>query len=146
MNFEQHYHLITKADQVQIYETIIGDPDGNVTTTLLRAQHYIKDNRLLPAGMEKEKIPTEIAVQGQAAQDEDFSAGGDSMKYAIQLPGSGTYSVSVELLYQSVGYRWAENLRGIPFTAEAESFLAMLKQTPLKPVMIAQNKLNVTLP
>jgi len=146
VDFEPHYTLITKADQVQIYETIIGDPDGNVTTTLLRAQHYIKDNRLLPAGMEKEKIPTEIAVQGQAAQDEDFSAGGDSMKYAIQLPGSGTYSVSVELLYQSVGYRWAENLRGIPFTAEAESFLAMLKQTPLKPVMIAQNKLNVTLP
>jgi len=146
MQFEPHYQLITKADQVQIYETIIGDPDGNVTTTLLRAQHYIKDNRLLSAGMEKEKIPPEIAVQGQAAQDEDFSAGGDSVNYAIQLPGSGTYSVSVELLYQSVGYRWAENLRGIPFTAEAESFLAMLNQTPLKPVLVAQNKLNVTFP
>ncbi len=146
MQFEPHYQMITKADQVQIYETIIGDPDGNVTTTLLRAQHYIKDNRLLPAGMDKDKLPTEIAVQGEAAEDEDFSAGGDSLKYAIQLPGSGTYSVSVELLYQSVGYRWAENLRGIPLTTEAESFLTMLKQSPLKPVLIAQNKLDVTLP
>ncbi|HWQ04694.1 MAG TPA: hypothetical protein VN452_05010 [Longilinea sp.] len=144
--FEPHYTEITFPDQVQIYETIIGDPDGEVTTTLLRAQHYIKDNRLLPAGMAKDKLPNEIAVQGPAVEDEDFYTGGDSVKYVIQLPGSGTYSVSVELLYQSVGYRWAENLRGIPFTAEAESFLAMLKESPLSPVLVAQNELNVTLP
>lgn len=144
--YEPHYLTIDAADQVQIYETIIGDPDGAVTTTLLRAQHYLKDNRLLPSGMDKAAIPAEIAVAGEAAQDEDFTGGGDTVRYIVNLPASGTYEITVELLYQSIGYRWAQNLRGIPFTAEAESFLEMLKQTPLTPALIGQVSLEVRQP
>ncbi|TLM99986.1 hypothetical protein FDZ74_17220 [bacterium] len=131
---------------MQIYETIIGDPDGGVTTALLRAQHYLKDNRLLPSGMDKATIPAEIAVAGEAATDDDFTGGGDTVRYIVNLPASGKYDVTVELLYQSIGYRWAQNLRGFPFTAEAESFLEMLKQTPFTPALIGQVSLEVSQP
>ena len=44
---------ITSADQVQIYESILGDRAGAPTTGLLTATQYLKDNRLLPRGFDK---------------------------------------------------------------------------------------------
>ena len=48
--FEPHYNLITSADQVQIYEPVMGNSDDEVTYTLLRGAQYLKDNRLTPKG------------------------------------------------------------------------------------------------
>jgi hypothetical protein len=146
LQFEPHYQTINAPDQVQIYEAIIGDSEGNVTTTLLRAKNYLKDNRLLASGMNKAALPVEIAVVGDAAQDETFTAGGDSVRYIIQLPQSATYQITAELLYQSIGYRWTDNLRGFPVSDEANQFLEMLKETPLTPVLVAQAKLDVSKP
>lgn len=42
--FEPHYTEIRSADQVQIYEPILKDQNGNVTTALLSAVGYAKDN------------------------------------------------------------------------------------------------------
>ena len=66
--YEPHYDVITAADQVQIYEPIMGDTEGKVTYTLLRAATYLKDNRLLPAGADKAKLPPEIAVRGRGGR------------------------------------------------------------------------------
>ena len=66
--YEPHYDVITAADQVQIYEPIMGDTEGKVTYTLLRAATYLKDNRLLPGGADKAKLPPEIAVQGRGGR------------------------------------------------------------------------------
>src|SRR5258706_10498432 len=46
--FEPHYREITSSDQVQIYEPILKDAAGHVTTGLLSAVGYLKENRLLP--------------------------------------------------------------------------------------------------
>jgi hypothetical protein len=35
--------------------------------------------------------------------------------------GTGPFAVEAELLYQPIGYRWAENLRGVP-GAEPRAF------------------------
>ena len=51
--YEPHYEEITAADQVQIYESILGDRAGAPTTGLLTATQYLKDNRLLPRGFDK---------------------------------------------------------------------------------------------
>ena len=51
--FEPHYNEIKAADQVQIYESIMVDQAGAVTTGLLTAVRYVKDNRLLPRGFDK---------------------------------------------------------------------------------------------
>jgi len=111
--FEPHYTEVTSTDQVQIYESIMVDRADAVTTGLLRGVRYVKDNRLLPRGFDKETAPTEVAVHGGAGTDADFLAGGDRVRYRVDLGGSvgGPLHVVVELRYQSIGYRWAENLR-----------------------------------
>ena len=96
---------------MQIYEAILADVKGNVTTGLLSALTYAKDNRLLPRGFEKGAVPEEIAVHGDAAADPRFSGQGHTLRYSMDVGGSrGPYDVSVELWYQPIGYRWARNL------------------------------------
>jgi len=112
VKFEPHYAEITSADQVQIYESILGDARGAVTTGLLTATGYLKDNRLLPTGFDKRTADPEIAVHGDAAHDADFRDGGDLVRYSIPLGGaSGPVTVDAELLYQPIGFRWADNLK-----------------------------------
>jgi hypothetical protein len=106
--FEPHYDQITRSDEVQIYESIMGTPAGAPTTGLLQATRYLKDNRLLPRGFDKRTAAPEIAVFGAAATDPDFSGDGDRVHYRIPMTGSAT--VEVELRYQPIGYRWAQNL------------------------------------
>ena len=110
--FEPHYTAIDSADEVQIYESVMVDVRDEVTTGLLSGARYIKDNRLLPRGFDKSTASWEIAVYGAAADDEDFVAGGDRVQYLVDVSGAnGAITVSVDLLFQSIGYRWAENLR-----------------------------------
>ncbi|HQO24945.1 MAG TPA: hypothetical protein PLK89_04495 [Acidobacteriota bacterium] len=111
--FEPHYDEITAGDQVQVYEPILGDPAGAVTTGLLTAVSYLKDNRLLPRGFDKRTAPKDVAVHGSASADDDFAGGGDRIRYAMDMSGAtGPFTVSVRLYYQSIGYRWAKNLAG----------------------------------
>jgi len=114
--FEPHYAQVRSADQVQIYETIMGDVNGAVTTGLLTGVAYLKDNRLLPRGFDKRTAEPDIAVHGGAVDDGDFVGAGDRVAYAVPVPeGSGPFTVDAELLYQPIGYRWATNLK--PYNA-----------------------------
>jgi len=108
--FEPHYELITRADQVQIYEPILGDRFGVPTTGLLTATQYLKDNRLLPRGFDKTAADKDIAVHGEALGDADFAGGGDRVRYSVDAQSAGPFTIDVELRYQSVAYRWAHNL------------------------------------
>jgi hypothetical protein len=80
------------------------------TTGLLTAVRYLKDNRLLPRGFDKGTAAPEIGVYGAAAGDRDFTGGGDRVRYRVPRAGNGPYRVDVELLYQSIAFRWAHNL------------------------------------
>jgi len=110
--FEPHYARVTRPDQVQIYESILGDQHGLPTTGLQTATRYLKDNRLLPRGFDKATADAEIAVIGDAARDASFSGGGDRVSYDVPLrtDGAGPFTVAVELRYQPIAYRWAHNL------------------------------------
>jgi hypothetical protein len=109
--FEPHYELITQPDQVQIYEGIMQNSDGEVTYTLLRAASFAKDNRLLPVGADKENLPADIAVYGLAAQDADFIGGADLVRYQVDTSGyEGPFTVSVELLYETLSYRFVQDM------------------------------------
>jgi hypothetical protein len=111
--FEPHYELVTTPEQVQIYEAIMVDSRAAVTTGLLRGVQFVKDNRVLPRGFDKRSAESAIAVRGGAADDADFVGGGDRVRYRIELRdgGAAPLTVEAELLYQSIAYRWAENLR-----------------------------------
>lgn len=109
--YEPHYTTITAADQVQIYEPILGGTDGAVTTGLLTATRYLKDNRLLPAGFDKATAGEDIAVIGSARDDADFTAGSDRVVYRVALDGAvAPLTVQARLYYQPIGFRWARNL------------------------------------
>lgn len=112
LRFEPHYREIQREDQVQIYESVLGDAEGHVTTALLSAVDYLKDNRLLPRGFDKTTATPDIAVHGDAFQDPSFTDRGDEVIYRID-PGAagGPFEIRVELLYQPIGYRWAHNLK-----------------------------------
>jgi hypothetical protein len=106
--YEPHYDELRRPDQVQIYETIIGDSGNAVTTGLLRATRYLKDNRLLPRGFDKAAAHTDIAVHGDARNDATFSGDGDRVHYVLPV---ATADIHVELRYQPIAFRWAQNLR-----------------------------------
>jgi hypothetical protein len=110
--FEPHYDRIERPDDVQIYESIMLDPSGAPTTGLLSAVGYAKDNRLVPRGFQKETAGREIAVIGGAGSDANFRDGGDSVRYRVGVGGRrGPLQVDVELRFQAIGFRWAQNLK-----------------------------------
>jgi hypothetical protein len=103
-HYEPHYDQITRADQVQVYEPIMQNTDGNVTHTLLRASAYIKDNRLLPAGFDKATAPNDIAVKGAALNDANFTQGSDTITYLIDIGQQSRFTIQAELNYQTIAY------------------------------------------
>lgn len=136
-HYEEHHQSIESPDQVQIYESIMIDTDGRVTTTLLFGSGYIKDNRLLPLGFDKNVTNEDIAVKGQASNDENFVGGSNRIHYDVDLGESqGPFTIEVELLYQSIGYRWAENLRTHQ-APEVARFIGYYDAVPNLPIVVA---------
>jgi hypothetical protein len=122
--FEPHHTLVNSPDQVQIYEAIMADPEGNVTTGLIEAIRFIKDNRILPKGFNKASAHEDIKVQGRAASDHDFNEPGDTIRYEIEADADrGPFKVQAELLYQPIAFRWAKNLKEQQ-AAEIDRFVA----------------------
>jgi hypothetical protein len=141
--YEPHYPGIGNPEQVQIYEAIMGNTEGQPTTTLLVGATYLKDNRLLPAGFDKSVVEPDIAVYGVAADDPDFDSAIDRTSYTISLDDAqGLLAVTAELLYQSIGFRWAENLRQHN-ALEPARFLEFYEQIPNQAVVVASATVEV---
>jgi hypothetical protein len=123
MQYAPHYREINSNDQVEIYESILKDIAGHVTTGLISAVGYFKDNRLLPTGFNKQTADKDISVVGDASDDPEFVAGQDTVHYKIAVNESdGPFKVDVELWYQPIGFRWAHNLE--PYSAmETQRFV-----------------------
>lgn len=121
--FEPHYAQITGADQVQVYESVMGDSAGKPTTGLLHGVRYLKDNRLLPRGFDKATADKDIAVVGGATEDENFTGGRDRVRYAVNVgDAAGPFQVDAELRFQPIAYRWAQNLTQYD-ASEAQRFV-----------------------
>lgn len=117
LKFEPHYREITSSQEVEIYEPILKDSEGKVTTGLLHAVGYLKDNRLLPHGFDKATADKDIAVTGDAANDPEFTDHGSSVRYVVSTGNAtGPFKVEAELWFQPIGFRWAHNLA--PYKAE----------------------------
>jgi hypothetical protein len=141
--YEPHYDRITSEDQVQIYEGVMQNTDGEVTYTLLRAASYVKDNRLLPRGFNKTTAPSDIAVVGDAnSSDTNFVGGSDTITYDINTSGFTTspHHIEVELRYQTLGYPFAQDLFD-DNTTESNSFKTMFEASQLKTTTITTKSL-----
>ncbi len=108
--YERHYEEIRSPDQVQVYQAVMTDGLG-VTTGLTSAEQWVKDNRILPVGFDAAAAGSRAAVQGSALLDDDFRPGSDRIRYSVAVdPDAGPFTVEIELLFQPIAYRWAENL------------------------------------
>lgn len=135
--FEPHYDEITSPEQVQIYEAIMQDVSGNLTTVLLSASTYSKDNRLLPTGFDKTTVTEDISPQGKALTDDDFIGGVDTLTYRVDTGNtSGPFTIEAELLYHSISYRWAIDLSAYD-TGPAQTFSDYYRTLPNLPIVIA---------
>jgi hypothetical protein len=87
------YSDIRSADEVQIYESILGI-ERLVTTGLLTAVDYLKDNRL-PRGFDKQTAERDIAVRGKRRTI--LTSPTEGIRFAIlrRLRTRRTFSVTV---------------------------------------------------
>lgn len=138
--YEPHYRIIDAPEKVQIYEAVLGSPAGRPTTRLAQAARWLKDNRLLPEGYDPGASDAATAVIGRAAEDGDFEGGGDIVQYNAPLARTqGPYSVTVELLYQSVSPAWIQPLSEVP-AAEAERYVGYLADVPPETLLISRSE------
>ena len=141
--FEPHYEVISDPEQVQIYEAVMGNVDAEVTTTLLRGAVYLKDNRLLPTGFDKDTVSADIAVYGKAVKDANFVGGRDTFEVQLDLgEADGPFTVTAELLYQSIGFRWAQNLNRFE-APEPQRFLDYYEQVSNEPTLVASDSVEI---
>ncbi len=148
-DYEPHYDKITSQDQVQIYEMVFGDVNGNVSTVLERADANIKDNRLVPIGFTTtHPVYDTTLISGAVLNDPNFNidteglegSGGDKITYKISLEGlEGQLNVSVKLYYQSTPPKWMEEMFSVS-TPEIDSFKAMYLEEGPDPVLIASEE------
>ena len=57
--YQPHYCVVGSGDQVQIYQELIKDSDGILTTSFLRRADPVKDNRLRPDGFNPQQFHTD---------------------------------------------------------------------------------------
>lgn len=118
-DYEPHYDVINHPSQVQIYEMVMGDVNGDPTTVLLRAAYPIKDNRLTPVGFSTSHFAYDTTlIAGLALLDENFNhidgvegSGTDDVHYHIPLNGyDGPLNVSAKVYYQAVPRKWLDEM------------------------------------
>ena len=141
--FEPHYQLITKPDQVQVYEAIMGDNQKKVTYTLLRGMTYLKDNRILPLGFDKAKAPNDVKVVGAALSDRDFIGGSDKISYRISGLTGAAYTVEAELVHQPLAFSFATDLFQ-ETDDEVTDFKTMFKASGAKSNQIALSSFTIS--
>ncbi|MFO7962850.1 MAG: hypothetical protein R6U50_02915 [Desulfobacterales bacterium] len=123
--YESHHDRITRMEDVPIYEAVMAGPNGRITTGLLEAVTFIKDNRLLPLGFDKRTAHPDIAVKGAAYADPDFTGSKDTVLYSIPLENPRSrLTLIAGLMYQPIAYRWAQNLRQQP-SDETDRFVSL---------------------
>ncbi len=152
--WEPHYDLITDdANEVQIYEMVMGDVIGNVTTVLERAHHMIKDNRLVPAGFSTTHAAYDTTmVVGAAATDPNFNvfnglegSGTDEIHYHVPLDGvTGNVTITARLWYQSLPPKWNQEMFAMDHPL-INSFEEMYWQEGPDPVQMASSSVQSTI-
>ena len=110
-DYEPHYTDINDPSQVQVYESIMADTDGKHTYTFMNAASYLKDNRILPKGFNKNNVPPTIQTFGAAQNDDDFVGGSDTVEYEVSsLNSDDQYTITVTLKYQTASYGFMQDL------------------------------------
>lgn len=148
--YEPHHNVISDDSQVQIYEHVIGDVEGKVTTVLEQAYQGLKDNRLPPRGFTtSHAVYDTTQIYGLALNDNDFNhiddeegSGSDIVKYQIALNGyKGFLDISAKVYYQALPPRWLDPMFELQ-SAEIDTFRRMYDEADLEPILVAHDTIN----
>jgi len=107
--FQPHFwtgNPITSDKQVEIYEEMVRDPQGQLTTSFLSLDNKVKDNRIQPKGRSSTGPNADILVPVGTGADPSYKEGcGCSVvRYQLPLTGELTNAAQVQatLYYQSI--------------------------------------------
>ncbi len=148
--YEPHYQVISSEDEVQIYEMVLGDVNGDVTTVLVRAKTPLKDNRLPPLGFSTSHPAYDTTLIAGIGNDTDFNhengveGSGSDMVY-FHVPMSGELSllkVTANVYYQPTPPKWMKEMFG-ETTPEIETFRSMFAAADRMPVLVKSSALMV---
>jgi len=141
-SFEPHYTHIREENQVQIYEMVMGDINGNRTTILERGAMHLKDNRLVPRGFSTEHPVYDTTEVVLNVVDENFNndpnsgSGTDRTYYRIPTNGyDGPVTVTAQVYFQSVPPNWTTELFEVD-TEPINTFEEMFANADKSPVLM----------
>jgi hypothetical protein len=145
--YEPHHRMIRSEEQVQVYELVPGDVNGNFTTVLERAAYPLKDNRLPPQGFRTDHPAYDTTqIAGLALEDPDFNrsetgvegSGSDRLLFHLPTRGyRGQVQVEARVWYQAVPARWLEEMFEWS-SPPIEQFESMFTAADHSPVLVGQ--------
>ena len=130
-----HHDQISSPNEVQVYELVPLDRQGEVAHRPLAAVSVGKDNRLLPYGWKNDYPWLDwIAPHGVGA-DANFIGGSDRVE--VRVPGGAAVArVEVELLYQTISPEELDQLARVA-TPAAVRFSSMAAERAPLPTVLA---------
>ena len=150
-DYEPHYLTINSDDQVQVYEGVFADVDGNVTHTLLRAAEFLKDNRIPPKGFTTQHISYQDSTEiyGNALNDLDFNkngstegTGSDIVTYKIPVQQGIQYQVTTEVCFQTIKPEVIDTIRTLN-EPDINRFVNMYDALPNIPSIIKSDSTDI---
>ncbi len=121
--YQKHHDLIASPDQVQIYETLLCNAKGDLSTSFVRGCKTVKDNRLLPKGWTPDgpgggltgRYLKATHPAAEAAADPRYAdgSGSDEVTYRVELPAGldpTKLRVRATLYYQAMPPYYLRNL------------------------------------
>ena len=137
-----HIDLVTRSSEVATYEAIMADAQGQPTTTLMRGVRWLVDDRILPRGWRAEHAEGPATAPVGTADDPNFVAGSDEVRYRVEAPSAGALSIEVELVHQPLSARWASELFEHD-TPEVRRFQRLFEASERAPEVLAHDQLEL---
>lgn len=147
--FEPHYEIINNENQVQIYEFVMGDTEGEVTTVLEKAYIPLKDNRIVPEGFSSSHINYDtVKVVRKAVTDSDYFSGVGMESIIYAFPTSkvrNAAEVKVSLHYETAPESWLhEMFEYAEMDEDIQRFKSMYYNANRTPVLIASDSIQLS--
>jgi hypothetical protein len=138
--------MIRNEEDVQVYEMVFADINGDKTTILERGYSILKDNRIPPKGFTSEHISYDtVSVVGNANQDLDFNldgieegSGADIIYFTIALNDyAGSLVAKARIYYQTTPPAWMAEMFEYD-TEEILLFKSMYDNADKSPFLVAE--------
>ncbi|MFT3692368.1 MAG: hypothetical protein QM831_04455 [Kofleriaceae bacterium] len=96
---QPHRDSVAAADELQVWEAVMVDLQGNPTPRTLNAKHFSKDDRILPTGFAPTSKDAARLESTGVINDATFLPGSDSITYTAAIPSGA--AISIDLCFQS---------------------------------------------